>query len=157
MHRRLITRGYNLEPYAFNDSLIAAFWEVTGSEHATLSFPSEGTPFSRIVSFNNARPIRQIAPVSRRSTGVSPVICHYIGVTFSRRRIVLTCPRFRGIILISVNNRRKSIFKFVVCSFRRSFDTCRAQNHAIIVLTDCPFVFDMRWLAMNPNNNSRVI
>lgn len=40
MHRRLITRGYNLEPYAFNDSLITAFWEVTGFEHADAKLPS---------------------------------------------------------------------------------------------------------------------
>ena len=69
MHRRLITRGYNLELYVFNDSLIATFWEVMGFEHTDTILPSRSTDhFFRMVSLTKVRSVRQIAPVSHQSS-----------------------------------------------------------------------------------------
>lgn len=91
MHRRLITRGYNLEPYAFNDSLIAAFWEVTGFEHADATLPSTRPPFFSH-DFFRERPSSTANCTSFPLIVGQPVICHYIGAAFSKRSVTAIPP-----------------------------------------------------------------
>lgn len=118
MHRRLITRGYNLELYVFNDSLIATFWEVMGFEHTDTILPSRSTGhfffawfLSRtLVLFDKLRQF----PTNHRVARNLP-LCRCAG--FSKRSIT----SFISFVLLNISSRISS--KVLIIAGNGSLDS----------------------------------
>ena len=189
MHRRLITRGYNhcWNCWAFNDSLIAAFWEVARWHPSPSPLPTFVGHFSRMVSSC----VRQIALVSLRSSSSWQFATVSVRCIFFSRRSITSSISFLPTLLLLLlldsrirakryNNRLKWSFGYarVVCAqlviqfARWSFEYLPMERiigarprychwhlrgfmiqwspsndfvykSLVIILVDCPFVFDV--------------
>lgn len=119
MHRRLITRGYNLELYVFNDSLIATFWEVMGFEHTDTILPSRSTCHFFFAWFLQRTSVlfdilRQF-PTNHR---VAHNLQLYRCAGFSKRSIT----SFISFVLLNISSRISS--KVLIIAGNDSLDSC---------------------------------